>query len=170
MHSARVQQRRQPQRGERPGAGGRSQLGGSRTEPRRSGPREGGEPDPGAQYLRHVLGHHPQTTHTRASLQRAEWRKAHEPARQIRRLLAHRYVHVVQQKERCPPSAPQHRLHRSISTSCARAPPGRRGPAAQLAARHTPRNAGRPRAKRSTVTAAAAALRLRREGRRIQLA
>ena len=28
MHSARVQQRRQPQRGERPGAGGRSQLGG----------------------------------------------------------------------------------------------------------------------------------------------
>ena len=123
MHSARVQQRRQPQRGERPGAGGRSQLGGSRTEPRRSGPREGGEPDPGAQYLRHALGHHPQTTHTCASLQRAERRKAHvvEPARQLRRLLAHRHVHVVQQKERCPPSAPQHRLHRSISTSCARA-------------------------------------------------
>jgi hypothetical protein len=42
------------------------------------------------------------------------------------------------------------------------APPGRRGPAAQLAARHTPRNAGLPRAKRCT--AAAAALRLRREG------
>jgi len=46
MHSARVQQRRQPQRGERPGAGGRSQLGGSRTEPRRSGPRRVASPTP----------------------------------------------------------------------------------------------------------------------------
>ncbi len=173
MHSARVQQRRQPQRGERPGAGGRSQLGrgvthraetqraawGWRARPRCAIPPPRPRPPPA--YNTHMC--------VTAESGEAEGSRARAPAPPPSRAppCPRRPAERTMPAKRspAPPSLKYQYVSRAVPVP---APPRRRGPAAQLAARHTPRNAGRPRVKRCT--AAAAALRLWREGRRIQLA
>ena len=163
MHSARVQQRRQPQRGERPGAGGRSQLGGhvqsrdaaGRVRVASPTPVRNTSATPSATTRR-------QHTHVRHCRERRGGRLTSPRASSAavsRTAMSTSSSRKNDARQALPSTAFTEVSGRAVPVP---APPGRRGPAAQLAARHTPRNAGRLRAKRCT--AAAAALRLRREG------
>jgi len=165
MHSARVQQRRQPQRGERPGAGGRSQLGGHAQSRDAAGRVRVASPTP----VRNTSATpsattRSQHTHVRHCRERRGGRLTSSSPRASSAAFSRTAMSTSSSRKNDARQALPSTAFTEVSVRAVPvpAPPGRRGPAAQLAARHTPRNAGRLRAKRCT--AAAAALRLRREG------